>query len=423
MSLPDPPEDFIGGLENEMYTFLWDGKNSRIKKSVICKEYSAGGLGMLNIRNFITSLKVSWLKKLRVDSDWRESTFNMFPDLNNLDKRGSEFANVLITRYDNLFWKDVLRHYKKVSSKCDVSTLDEFLAECIHYNIHIVRDRKVIFVKEWCDAGIFWIRQLLNDTGSFMNYDEFRQRYPTIVRTNFLMYEGIITAIKEYRRTIDIELSNEFKIFEPKVWHIVEKGKNHIKSLLSNSGAIPTAVTRWNEKYINLSWKQIFIKCIKSSSDMQLRWFQMRLLHRILPTEKYLHSCKIVESPLCSFCKAENETIDHLFFQCRKTKLLWDRLLALINDKCIHVHNLHFDVKLIIFGMSEGIATDRGLERIILWTKFYVYKCKMQKTEPTFQALIQSMKYRWKNEKYISILNNSHGNFNRIWVPYLSLFE
>lgn len=156
---------------------------------------------------------------------------------------------------------------------------------------------------------------------------------------------------------------------------------------------------------------------------MQLRWFQMRILHRILPTEKYLHSCKIVDSALCSFCKAENETIDHLFFQCRKIRQLWDTLMALIQEKCFHVHNLRFDVKLIIFGMSDGIVTDRGLDLIIMWTKFYIYKCKMQKTEPTFQTLMQSMKYRLKNEKYISNLNNSWDAFNRTWVPHLSLFE
>ena len=113
ISLPDPSEQFINTLEKELYDYLWDGKNSKIKKSVVCKPFIEGGLQMLDIKAFITSLKVSWLKKLRVDSDWRDFTLNMFPDLINLDKRGCEFAYVLMERTTIVFWKAVLRHYKK----------------------------------------------------------------------------------------------------------------------------------------------------------------------------------------------------------------------------------------------------------------------------------------------------------------------
>ena len=33
-----------------------------------------------------------------------------------------------------------------------------------------------------------------------------------------------------------------------------------------------------------------------------------------------------VESPLCSFCKAEDETYIHLFHRCKKTSILWGQL-------------------------------------------------------------------------------------------------
>jgi len=301
ISLPDPSEQFNNDLEKELYDYLWDGKNSKIKKSVVCKPYNEGGLQMLDIKAFITSLKVSWLKKLRVDSDWKDFTVNMFPDLINLDKRRCEFVNVLMERTTNVFGKDVLRHYNKLSNKCYVSTLDEFVAECIHYNVNILRDRKVIFVKEWCDNDILWIRQLVNDNGNFMCFEEFRMRYPHILRTNFLMYEGIINAIKRYREKYDIKLSSNFKTFDSKVWHVLGKRNKHVQSVLLKSEAVPTAIDRWNKKYDNLNWKNIYKMCIKTTYDVQLRWFQLRILHRILSTEKLLYTCRIVESPLCTF--------------------------------------------------------------------------------------------------------------------------
>ena len=33
-----------------------------------------------------------------------------------------------------------------------------------------------------------------------------------------------------------------------------------------------------------------------------------------------------IDSPLCSFCKMIEETPLHLFYNCIKTKLLWDQL-------------------------------------------------------------------------------------------------
>ena len=423
INLPDPSDQFISSLEKELYNYLWEGKISKIKKAVICKSYSEGGLQMLDIRAFLSTLKVSWLKRLRKESDWRDFTLNMFPYFADIDTLGCEYANTIMKRTSNLFWKDVLRHYKKISSKCTVSTIDEFMADCIHYNINILRDRKVVYVKEWCEAGILWIRHLVNLDGTFMNFQQFRLRYPTIMRTNYLMYEGILNAVKLYRQRIDVNLTNTFKNFHSKVWFCIGKGNKFIQSMLLRSGATPTAITRWNENYDDLCWPKIFTMCIKTTVDVQLRWFQLRILHRILPTEKYLHRCKIVESPLCNFCLHEPETLDHLFWKCEFTKQFWEALVVLIQEKCVHVHNLHFDEKLILFGISDQVRTDKGLDLLIVWSKFFIYKAKLSKTRPRIQTFLQTLKFRWNIEKYRSIVNGLQAKFNEIWMPYLPLLD
>ena len=38
-----------------------------------------------------------------------------------------------------------------------------------------------------------------------------------------------------------------------------------------------------------------------------------------------------VESPLCSFCKAADETYIHLFYRCRKPSILWRQLQEFFN--------------------------------------------------------------------------------------------
>ena len=40
-----------------------------------------------------------------------------------------------------------------------------------------------------------------------------------------------------------------------------------------------------------------------------------------------------IDSPLCSFCKMIDETPLHLFYNCIKTKLLWDQLKEFMSNK------------------------------------------------------------------------------------------
>ena len=47
-----------------MFHFIWDNKPDKIKRTVLCQDYSKGGLKMLNLKKFISSLKSSWIKRI-----------------------------------------------------------------------------------------------------------------------------------------------------------------------------------------------------------------------------------------------------------------------------------------------------------------------------------------------------------------------
>ena len=51
---------------------------------------------------------------------------------------------------------------------------------------------------------------------------------------------------------------------------------------------LPTAVLKWNISFPDLNWKLIFAKCFKISNDTKLQRFQIRMLYRILSTNRYL---------------------------------------------------------------------------------------------------------------------------------------
>lgn len=94
INLPDPPEEFIVALEKEFSSFLWNGKRSKIKNSVVCKPYVDGGLKMLNVRSFLSSMKISWLRRLCNNNTWKQTTVSMYPDLCNIFLFGGEYINI-----------------------------------------------------------------------------------------------------------------------------------------------------------------------------------------------------------------------------------------------------------------------------------------------------------------------------------------
>ena len=123
---------------------------------------------------------------------------------------------------------------------------------------------------------------------------------------HFSVYEGIIAAIGEYKIKTSIQLVGACGIDDIKVWTIIQKGNKAVQTTLLKSEAIRASVLKWNVKFeVPLHWKKIFLKCKQTTIDTQLRWFQLQLLHRTIPTNKYLLLGKIYDSALCPFCRHE----------------------------------------------------------------------------------------------------------------------
>lgn len=62
--LPNPIQDVILSLSKSLYEFIWNSKCDKVKREIVTLDYLKGGLKMVNISNFMASLKCLWIKKL-----------------------------------------------------------------------------------------------------------------------------------------------------------------------------------------------------------------------------------------------------------------------------------------------------------------------------------------------------------------------
>ena len=168
-----------------MDNFLWNGKNDKIRRSGVCQAYEVGGLKMVDIKSFLAALKISWLKRILHDDGKLSKILQaMCPLIQNVKQRGGEFANIIMQKVKNPFWFDVFKHYKKISAKCTPVTFDDFVSECLHYNVNICRGKRVVCIRNWMDCGIVSLGHLVGPHG-YISYNEFKAKFPN-VRTDFL---------------------------------------------------------------------------------------------------------------------------------------------------------------------------------------------------------------------------------------------
>ena len=108
--------------------------------------------------------------------------------------------------------------------------------------------------------------------------------------------------------------------------------KTLVKSKLTNV----TAISKWSNYGINFSktdWKNIFILPFRTTTETKLQWLQLQIIHRIIPRNNFLFKIKVTDSPICSFCKEDLETIEHLFADCHIVKELWSNIEEWISNK------------------------------------------------------------------------------------------
>ena len=165
-------------LNKLLYNFLWNGKNDKIRRSGMCQAYEVGGLKMVDIKSFPAALKISWLKRiLHYDGKLSKILQAMCSLIQNVKQRGGEFANIIMQRVKNPFWFYVFKHYKKISAKYLPVTFDDFVSECLHYNVNICRGKRVVCIRSCMDCGIVSLGHLDGPHG-YLSYINSKQNFP-----------------------------------------------------------------------------------------------------------------------------------------------------------------------------------------------------------------------------------------------------
>ena len=126
----------------------------------------------------------------------------------------------------------------------------------------------------------------------------------------------------------------------------------------------------------------------------------------------------LVESPLCSLCKREVESISHLFPECEFSTQLWVE----IQRWCSPAIALpHLTEKIISLGWSSNDPQTILINHILLLYKYFLYCKRNERGKASFNVFKFYIRYIVKSEESIAKRKNNFKAHFSEWDPLMGL--
>ena len=165
---------------------------------------------MINIEAFSYALKVTWIRRLITDNCKWQDYILKYVNIEKLTAVDTKYAEEIMKKIDNPFWKDVLTGFIKTNKNTELEEgISHILKIPIFYNSNICIDKKYVFWKDWYMKGIRFINDIVKENGEFYNQDELEAKYN--ITTNYLHYQGITKSIKVFLNSHKITLTTNIE--------------------------------------------------------------------------------------------------------------------------------------------------------------------------------------------------------------------
>ena len=395
--LPSPQERYTKQIKDCVKNFIWNNKRPKIRHNLLIQDYENGGLKMLDLDSFFMATKLTWIVRLQqtnAQNTWVKMLCQClgtkYPLL--LFQGSRKFLINHKNKLSNDFWKEVFNNWIKYRKS--VSTLSEMeeLPNIVIWNSDLLtnenlRNKQNYFIEK----GLIFFKDLYNyQDGVFYDRDDIWTMFK--IKMNFLEFLSILNPLSKSHKEVIIKgqtTSNDRTKNLLSGIYKQEKVCSHIyKQILNTYTEKAQCKHKWvetlNKEITELDWKRIFTLINSITQDVQLRMFQFKIVHRILPTNSSLFMYNIRENPYCDDCPNTIETSVHLFKTCPKVSNLWNDLASYLYPQVDLFP--YVNTENIMLGIYEHTKCLQNT--IILLVKRYIFICKSNKSNLNMKALL-----------------------------------
>ena len=172
-------------------------------------------------------------------------------------------------------------------------------------------------------------------------------------------------------------------------------------------------------KQRNLLTKEIYSLAFNVTLDTNLRVFQYKLLNRIIFTNDKLFKFKLLDSPSCTCCETNEESLEHLLFSCKITEFFWKEVLSWL--AILKNERVDFSLIDVLFGKFNIVEDFIVINHILLLAKFYIYRSKLNNTKPSLEVFKAKLKATLNTEFVIAKRNGKLAQHYKKWESFISV--
>ena len=221
------------------------------------------------------------------------------------------------------------------------------------------------------------------------------------------------------------ELESPDRPFIPKIYEEVTKQKKGSRCFYDVFVKKICCERKYQSKWIDclqisedINLKKLELVIFKCTNDVNLRWFQYRFIHRILATNSFLKKIRVKDDYYCTFCKFEEETLIHLYYECKYIQRIWSLLEDWIYEKTGILMN-YTKIELLFGKFGKQFIT---LNLIVFLVKYYIYKQRLCGNNLHFENIQHFINDNYYVEKQIYFSKVKFENFYKRWNRLLGLF-
>ena len=423
--LPSPSSKVVDELRHIMRVFLWKGGKPRLASKNLANTYEEGGLKLTDIQTFDDAIKISWIKRLVcTDGGWQ----SLFTECLYQDKKliwdiDEMSLNKVIKDTKNPFWRDVFKAWKKLY-------YEDKNRDCRKYPIwnsfFVTNPNLLTWKKIFLERNVVYINDLLQNNGGFLSWKAFKDKYN--ININFLDFYSLLNSIPEgWRkqvkgkdRLVNVENCTLNCILgKKKVCAYVYS--QLIRRLCNECSNVRRE--KWEKVLGNQledsEWRKAFTSLFQATVCSKLRSFQYEIVQRTLVTNKFLYLCRKLDSDKCTLCKRGSETIEHLFWECKVAKKLWDQLCHILSPYIDLYQSL--SKQCVLLGANEKINQNL-VNHIIIAVKRYIYVQRCMQRQISAYGALAFIKEQYRLDvREVSTSENQEVRDK--WEPLQSFFK
>ena len=346
------PEKFLCDTKTLIRDFLWPGKTWRIAQNSLALRKIHGGLELQDLDNFIKCKKVKWVIRIHFNNASRWNAYgkyclhildNKFGVKNFLlqcsNTKGLHLQNTL-----SRFYCECIDAWCKLKAKNKIENSEDILEQNIFGNVHIIsKQKQSIFFENWTKSSFYQLKDIWNqETNTWKQANEIYDQL-NIKRNWIAEFAKIKSCIPAKWKNVlkgDLDMQNNELLINNTVFRItpdkIEKNNCEIK--LKNlkqkeiyfaylyPQPVPTCVGYWNRIFQkNVEIENLFRECKNLLCNKKVLDFHWKILHHSIYSEVRLKKMN-KSNGKCKLCIEKDETLCHLFYECKYVKPVWQQL-------------------------------------------------------------------------------------------------